>query len=65
MAIMSLKFLHIMEGNGIAVILHGSDFLEIQSEMQAEARGQKHSCYLQRHFWLCQGHSTYKHIDGK
>lgn len=65
MAIMSLKLLHTMEGNVIAVILLGSDFLEIQSEMQAEAREQKHSCYLQRRFWLCQGHSTYKHIDGK
>lgn len=64
MAIMSLKVLPTMEGNSFALMLHGSDFLEIQSETQAEFREQKHSCYLQHHLWLCQGLS-YKHIHGK
>lgn len=36
LVIMSLKVLHTMEGNSFAAMLHGSDFLGIQSETQAE-----------------------------
>lgn len=65
MVIMSLKVLQTMEGNSFDVMLHGSVFLEIQSGTQPELGEQRHSCYLQRHLWLCQGYSSYKHIHGK
>lgn len=66
MAIMSLKFLHTMEGNSSDVILYGLDFLKLQSETQSEVREQKTKTVTYNVIYsFVKGYFFHDHIDGK